>query len=168
MNSFFSAISNVLNSPQDQSVRQAAVLQGQSLATTINGMEGQAEQMRSSIDNQISAMAPQINTLTNQIGQLNLQIALLTGGGQSASAAVGLTDQRSQAIASLSQLVGIQTNTQPDGTINVSVGGSILVNEGTAQQVNVVSSVNRGMTISTIQVAGTGARWPRPPGSSWG
>ena len=157
LNSFFSAISDMLNSPQDQSVRQTAVLQGQSLATTINSMEGQAEQMRSSIDSQISAMAPQINTLTSQIAQLNLQIALLTSGGQSASAAVGLTDQRNQAIASLSQLVGIKTNTQPDGTINVTIGGNILVNEGNAQQVDVASSANRGMTISTLQFAGTGA-----------
>jgi flagellar hook-associated protein 1 FlgK len=157
MNTFFSAISNVLNSPQDQSVRQTAVLQGQSLASTINSMEGQAEQMRSSIDSQISAIAPQINTLTSQVANLNVQIALLTGGGQSASAAVGLTDQRNQAIASLSQLVGVQTNTQPDGAINISVGGNILVNESNATQVNVTSSSNRGMTISTLQVAGTNA-----------
>lgn len=157
MNSFFSAISNVLNSPQDQSVRQTAVAQGQSLASTINGMEGQAEQLRSAVDNQISAMAPQINTLTNQIAQLNLQIALLSGGGQSASAAVGLTDQRNSAIASLSQLVNLQTNTQADGSINIAVGGNILVNEGVAEQVDVSSSTNRGMTISTIQVASTGA-----------
>ena len=104
MNSFFSAIANVLNSPQDPSVRQSAVLQGQSLATTINSMASQTEQLRSSIDSQISGMADSINTLTSQIAQLNVQIAQLTGGGQSASAAVGLTDQRNQAISSLSTI----------------------------------------------------------------
>lgn len=155
LNSFFSAVSNVLNSPQDQSVRQSAVLQGQSLVSTINSMEGQTEQLRSSVDNQISAIAPQINTLTNQIAGLNIQIAEMTGGGQSASAAVGLTDQRNQALSSLSQLLGIQANTQPDGSISVSIGGNILVNEGTATQVSVASSSNRGMTISAIQMAGT-------------
>ena len=118
-------------------------------------MEGQTEQLRSSVDSQISAIAPQINTLTNQIAGLNIQIAEMTGGGQSASAAVGLTDQRNQAISSLSQLLGIQANTQPDGSINVSIGGNILVNEGTATQVSVASSSNRGMTISAIQMAGT-------------
>ncbi len=157
MNSFFSSIANVLNSPQDPSVRQAAVLQGQSLANTIQSMASQTEQLRSSVDSQINSMAGDINTLTSQIAKLNIQISQTTGGGQSASEAVGLTDQRNQAIGSLSKLIGIQVNTEPDGSMDINVGGSNLVNEGTAQKVNVSYSTDRGMTISTISVNGTNA-----------
>ena len=157
MNSFFSSIANVLNSPQDPSVRQAAVLQGQSLANTIQSMSSQTEQLRTSVDGQINAMAGNINTLTSQIAQLNIQISQTTGGGQSANAAVGLTDQRNQAISSLSKLINIQANTEPDGTIAINLGGSELVNEGTAQQINVSYSTDRGMTISNLTVNGTNA-----------
>ena len=157
MNSFFSSIANVLNSPQDPSVRQAAVLQGQSLANTIQSMSSQTEQLRSTVDGQINGMAGNINSLTSQIAQLNIQIAQTTGGGQSASAAVGLTDQRNQAISSLSKLIGIQVNTEPDGTIAINLGGSNLVNEGAAQQVNVSYSTDRGMNISTLSINGTNA-----------
>ena len=81
MNQFFSSISDVLNQPGDESVLQSAVLQGQSLAQTINSMANQTVQLRSSIDGQVSGMAPDINGLTSQIAQLNTQIAAVTGGG---------------------------------------------------------------------------------------
>ena len=82
MNQFFNSISDVLNQPGDESVLQSAVLQGQSLAQTINSMANQTVQLRSSIDGQISSLAPQINSLTSQIAQLNTQIAEVTGGGR--------------------------------------------------------------------------------------
>jgi flagellar hook-associated protein 1 len=157
MNSFFSAIANVLNSPQDQSIRQTAVLQGQSLASTINNMATQTVQLRSSVDGQIAGMVPDINTLTSQIAQLNIKISQITGGGQSNGAAVGLTDQRNQAVASLSKLLSVQVNPQADGTINIDLGGSNLVNEGTAKKIDASYSSDRGMTITTLQVDGTNA-----------
>src|SRR5208337_1714276 len=70
MNQFFNSISAVLNQPGNESAYQSAVLQGQSLAQSINGMANQTVQLRSSIDAQISGMAPEINSLTNQIAQL--------------------------------------------------------------------------------------------------
>jgi flagellar hook-associated protein 1 FlgK len=157
MNQFFSAISNVLNQPESQSVRQSAVLQGQSLTQSINSMANQTMQLRSSIDDQISGMAPDINRLTSQIAQLNTQISNVTGGGQSASTANGLSDQRNQAISDLSQLIGIQVNPQPDGTDSIYVGGNFLVDEGAAQQVGVTHSTDRGITISTLQIEGNNA-----------
>ena len=155
MNQFFGAISNVLNQPGDESVMQSAVLQGQALAQSINSMADQTQQLRSSIDSQISGMAPDINRLTSQIAQLNTEIAEVTGGGSSFSSANGLTDQRNQALSELSQLVNIQVNTQPDGSVSVYNGGNYLVDEGTAQQVDVAQSTDPGMMVSTLQIEGT-------------
>ena len=157
MNQFFNSISDVLNQPGNESVQQSAVLQGQSLAQTINSMANQTVQLRSSIDDQISGLAPQINSLTNQIAQLNTQIAQVTGGGQSPSDANGLSDQRNQALTSLSQLIGIQVNIQPDGSVSVYNGGNYLVDEGTSQQVDVADSENRGITVSTLEIQGSNA-----------
>jgi flagellar hook-associated protein 1 FlgK len=157
MNQFFSSISDVLNQPGDESVLQSAVLQGQALAQTINNMADQTVQLRSSIDDQISSLAPEINGLTSQIAQLNTQIATVTSGGTSASTANGLADQRNEAVSNLSQLIGIQVNTQQDGSLTISSGGSNLVDEGSAEQVDVAHSSNRGITISTLQVEETNA-----------
>jgi flagellar hook-associated protein 1 len=157
MNQFFSSISNVLNDPQDESVRQAAVLQGQSLAQTINSMANQTVQARQTIDSQISGMAPQINTLTSAIANLNTQIEEVTGGGSSPSSANGLSDQRNQDINQLSQLVGIQVDPQADGSVSIYNGGNYLVNEGTAAQVYVSNSTNQGITVSTLDLQGINA-----------
>jgi flagellar hook-associated protein 1 FlgK len=157
MNQFFSSISDVLNQPGDESVLQSAVLQGQTLAQTINSMANQTVQLRSSIDGQISGMAADINNLTSQIAQLNTQIATVTGGGQSASTANGLADQRNEAISNLSQLIGIQVSTQPDGSVSIYNGGSYLVDEGSAQQVDAAYSTDRGITVSTLQIEGSNA-----------
>jgi len=155
MNQFFSSIANVLNQPSSPSVRQAAVLQGQALAQTINGMANQTVQQRSSIDDQISSMAAQINGLTNQIAQLNTQIADVTGGLQSASTANGLTDQRNQAVNTLSQLINVQVTTEKNGSISIFSGNNNLVAEGSAQQIVVAHSADRGITVSTLEVEGT-------------
>jgi flagellar hook-associated protein 1 FlgK len=155
MNQFFGSISNVLNQPGNESAYQSAVLQGQSLTQTINSMADQTVQLRSSIDDQVSALAPTINNLTSQIAQLNLQMAQVTGGGQSPSDANGLADQRNQALSSLSQLIGIQVTTQPDGSVAVYNGGNYLVYEGSSQAVDVVHSANRGITVSNLQIEGS-------------
>ena len=154
MNQFFNSISDVLNQPGNESVMQSAVLQGQTLAQTINSMANQTAQLRTSTDSQVSALAPQINSLTSQIAKLNIQISEMTGGGQSPSDANGLSDQRNQAINSLSQLIGIQVNTQPDGSVSIYNGGNYLVDEGFSQQVDVAESANRGIEVSTLQIAG--------------
>ena len=56
MNSFFSAISDVLNQPGDESVMQSAVLQGQSLTQMISSMSTQTQQLQSTIDSQIAGL----------------------------------------------------------------------------------------------------------------
>ena len=148
MNQFFNSISDVLNQPGNESVMQSAVLQGQTLAQTINSMANQTVQLRTSIDSQISALAPQINSLTSQIAKLNMQISEITGGGQSPSDANGLSDQRNQAISSLSQLIGIQVNTQPDGSVSIYNGGNYLVDEGflaTGRRGRIDQSRDRGL-----------------------
>jgi len=154
MNQFFSSISNVLNQPDSASVRQLAVLQGQSLAQSINSMSSQTVQLRSSLDDQVSSMAADINRLTGQIAKLNKQIAEVTGGGQLASDAVGLADQRNQAVSDLSKLMSVQVNTQTDGSLSISISGSYLVDGGTSRQIKVVYSTDRDQPVSTLLVAG--------------
>ncbi len=154
MNQFFNSISDILNQPGNQSVYQSAVLQGQTLAQTINSMANQTVQLRSSIDQQVSGLAPQINSLTGQIAKLNGEITQVTGGGQSPSDANGLSDQRNQALTKLSQLIGIQVNIQPDGSVSVYNGGNYLVDANTSQPVEVATSENRGINVSTLQIEG--------------
>ena len=162
MNQFFNSIAAVMNQPDSQSVRQSAVLQGQSLAQSINNMASQTVQLRSSLDGQISGMASQINGLTSQIASLNTQISAVTDGGKSSSDANG-TDRPAEPgrIRPLATLVGIQVIPQADGTVSIFNGGNYLVNGGLSQQVDVDQLNQSGNHDLHAPVAGN----QRPPAS---
>ncbi len=155
LQSFFSSIANVLNQPEDSTVRNQAVLTGQALAGTFNSLDAQVNQLRSNLNTQVVSDAGSINSLLTQVNSLNTQIATLTGGNNSPSAAVGLTDERNTALSSLSQLMNINVTEQPDGTMTVYSGGQYLVNEGIVQQVQVDNSTNRGQQVANIALAGS-------------
>jgi flagellar hook-associated protein 1 len=155
MNSFFSSISEILNQPEDASVRNLAMLQGDSLAQNINRLATRTGQVRADINSRIQNMAGDINRLTEEIRGLNVQIANAEGGNISKSDAVGLRDQRNQALEDLAKLIDIRTVEQPSGTVTVYNGGDYLVYEGMAQQVNVKLTKDRGLSVAGIQIAST-------------
>jgi flagellar hook-associated protein 1 FlgK len=155
LSSFFSSIANVLNQPEDSTVRNQAVLNGQALAGTFNSLNAQVDQLRSNLNTQVVSDAGTVNSLLTQINSLNTQIATLTGGNNLPSAAVGLTDARNSALSSLSQLMNINVQEQPDGTMTVYSGGQYLVNEGVVRQVQVDNSTNRGQQVANLALAGS-------------
>ncbi|HEX7448816.1 MAG TPA: flagellar hook-associated protein FlgK [Pirellulales bacterium] len=157
MNDFFSSIANILNQPESVSARSLAVLKGQALTGAVNNLYTRVSQERSDINNQVVSMTSQINSLTTQIAQLNTQITTTEGGDPSHSQAVGLRDQRNQALTQLSNLIGITVQEQPSGADNVYVGGDYLVFEGTSQQVETVYQTDRGLSIAGINIVSTNA-----------
>jgi flagellar hook-associated protein 1 len=118
-------------SPTDSATQLGALTSFQSLATQISSLATQIQGLRSQADQQVSSAADQANTLIKQIYQLNQQARQDTISGSTDSATF---DQRDQAVASLAAIVGIRTQTQPDGTINVSTDdGTSLVGTTYAQ-----------------------------------
>ena len=159
MTSFFSSISQVLNNPADQTVRQLAVSNGQTVATTFNQLASGATQLRSSLNTQVENDATSVNNLLTQIGSLNLQIVQLQGGtggaGAAGNQAVGLTDQRNEDLTNLSQLINITTQQQSDGTVSVYNSGQFLVDEGEVRPVAVVTSNNDGLQVANLSLKGS-------------
>ncbi len=123
-------------------MRGLAVQSGQTLAQNINQLAGQVTSMQTDLNSQITSQAGQINQLVGQIQQLNVQIAAFQGGVQSSSDAVGLVDQRQQALTSLSQIVNINVQQQASGEDAVYVGGDYLVFDGTTRQVAATTTLN--------------------------
>ena len=81
-------------------------------------------------------LTTEINTLTEQIRKLNVQIVALEGGNAdrqprpAACAASG-----SVALKRLAEIADIKVNENAVGAVNVSVGGELLVFEGTRREV---------------------------------
>jgi len=163
MNNFFASISEILNQPENVSVRNLAVLQGVTLTQDINRMAARTQELRADVNNRIENMASDINRLLEEIRQLNVRIAETEGGDVSASDAVGLRDQRLRALEDLAKLIDIRAIEQPSGGVTVYRGGDFLVFEGTKREVEVVLDTDRGMTVADIHLADTDA--PLDPAS---
>jgi flagellar hook-associated protein 1 len=155
MTSFFNSISQIMNQPEDASVRNQAVQQGLTLTQNINDTSGRVESLRKDLNDQVFTMADNINSLVEDIRAMNVRISETEGGAVSKSDAVGLRDQRNNDLESLSQLINIQTSEQSDGTISVYSGGNYLVFGGTARLVGVVLDSDRGLAAANIHLLET-------------
>jgi flagellar hook-associated protein 1 FlgK len=155
LNNFFGSIHEVLNQPESESIRNLAVLQGQTLATDISRLSSRTIDLRRRVNDRVRAVADEINQLTEEIRRLNVQIAETEGGDVSKSDAVGLRDQRGVALDRLAELIDIRMDEQPSGTVNVSINGTFLVFDGIRTEVEVSQSSDRGLATYALQFKGT-------------
>lgn len=155
MNSFFASISDILNQPESVSVRNLAVLQGQTLAGDIKRMAARAVEVRDDVNDRIEDMGERINRLTEEIQTLNIRIAEAEGGDVSSSDAVGLRDQRLNALEDLASLISIRVQEQPSGGVTVYCGGEFLVYEGTRREVEVVFESRDGIAAAGVNLKET-------------
>jgi flagellar hook-associated protein FlgK len=94
-----------------------------------------------SLDQDVSGVASQVNSLTSAIAQLNLQIQSTSPDSDAGT----LEDQRQTDISSLSQLIGInQVKTENNGLAITTTSGQVLVDEG--QNFEMTTGMVNGVT----------------------
>jgi flagellar hook-associated protein 1 len=136
---FFSGLQSVANDPSTTSTRQTAVNSAQSLADQINTASDTYDQLRQSVNTQLTSSVSQINTYTSQIATLNNQIAVASAQGQPPNQ---LLDARDLAVTNLSALVGVQVTTT-NNQYNVTFGtGQPLVVGGSSYQLQTATSTS--------------------------
>ena len=120
----FNDFQAVATSPTSISARQALISQAQTLASTFNQIDSQLSATRTSLNTSLNNDVTSANTLLTGIAQLNGQIATAEFSGGTPN---DLLDQRQQDLQNLAQLTNIQTSTQTNGAVDVSIGGQTLV-----------------------------------------
>lgn len=155
LNKFFASVAEILNQPEDASIRNLAVLAGNQFAEQVRGVARRVQSLRAGLNQRVCDMAARINKLTEEIRSLNIKIAEAEGGDVSRSDAVGLRDQRMVALENLAKLIDIRVEQQPSGEVVVYSGGDFLVSEGIRREVEVVMDADRGLAAAEIQLAET-------------
>ncbi|MCA9247289.1 MAG: flagellar hook-associated protein FlgK [Planctomycetales bacterium] len=155
LNNFFNSVSEVLNQPESVTVRNLAVLQGDTLARDIQQIHRRAVEIRNHLNGEIENISGDINRLTKEIAELNFRIAETEGGGSSSSDAVGLRDQRLEALSELSEIIEIRALEQPDGTVSVYAEGDFLVLGRDRREVGITSVDGDGLVTSEIRIVAT-------------
>ena len=162
LQNYYNAWSAVADNPTSAGARQALLGDATALAQNLNTTSTQLNNLDSDANTRITTDVQQINSVSTQIAALNQQIVGSAGTGQSPNA---LLDQRDQLVSGLSQLAGVTTTSNSDGSINVFVGnGQPLVlgtttyslttapNQFNASQLEVANS--NGNTISSSITSG--------------
>lgn len=161
---FFNSLNDVLNQPEDPSVRSLAVLNGDSLAAQIQYLDSQVGDLREMTNDQIINAVADVNKLVKEVADLNVQIVEMELGGAMVSEAVGLRDKRDVALEELAKLVNVNVEEQATGAVNVFVGGEYLVFDGDYQLVTTVPLVDRGSAAVELRLSKSDALLPATSG----
>jgi flagellar hook-associated protein 1 FlgK len=141
LSDFTASMSDVLNQPEDVSVRNLAMLKGQTLSSDINQLTNRIDEVRTGLSSQISSAVNDINRLSRQIAGLNVKIAVAEAGDHIKNVAVGLRDQRGVALKDLAKLVDINVQEQPDGGVAIYTGGGFLVYADQARTIELSQTI---------------------------
>ena len=164
LQTYYSGWSAVADDPTSSSAREALLGDASALAANLNSTSSQLQEMNSDVNTRITADVNQINSISTQISSLNTQIEQRTGSGQAPNQ---LLDQRDELVSNLSQLAGVTTTSNSDGSINVYLGNgqplvldqntyqlSTVPNEFNASQLEVASTASDGASISSSITSG--------------
>jgi flagellar hook-associated protein 1 FlgK len=155
LSNFFNSIQEVANQPESTASRSLAIRTGETLTRNINLLANRTGQVRADLNDRVENAVDDINRLVEEIRVLNIRIAEAEGGDTSRSDAVGLRDQRQNALTHLSQLIDVQAFEQPTGAVSVFTGGEYLVLDGVARFVKAHASTDRGLTVYDLRLEAT-------------
>ncbi len=131
---FFNSISQLSTDPTNAASREAVITAAQNLAVAFNQTSSSLTSNQLSLNQSVSQTVDQINTLTQQIAQINVQVGQMQQLGQDPG---GLEDQENQLINQLSQLTSVSETQTPQGLTLTTGNGTPLVvaNQSYALQV---------------------------------
>jgi flagellar hook-associated protein 1 len=122
---FFNSISQLSTDPASTPDRQAVLTAAQNLASAFNSTEQNLDSIQSGLNQTVQQNVTQINSLTQQIAQLNVQVGQMQRLGQDPGS---LGDQETQLIQQLSQLTTVnQIQTENGLTLTTGNGTPLVV-----------------------------------------
>lgn len=125
---FWNAWQNLANYPENLSARTQVIEYGKLIAEGLSTKFQGTRDLETQIGLKLKEMVDNINRLSAQIAELNLQITAKESGGKTAN---DLRDQRDRLVGELSQLANIQYFETKEGAYNIILGkGFNLVNAG--------------------------------------
>ena len=155
ISNFFNSVDEVLKTPESIAIRNLAVQSGKTLSTAVNTLDRRVRTVYDGFAQDVDGLTSEINTLSEKVRRLNLEIAALEGGGTSKTEAGGLRSERHVALKRLAEIVDIRVTERETGVVNVLVGGEFLVFEGTRQEVRTNFSSDNGLLTATVEFSET-------------
>ena len=158
---FWGAFGDAANRPADNATRSVLLARGEIVASTVRGMSGQLSSVWDTGKAQLGALVSEINEAAKTVAQLNQAVVASNINAQPANE---LANQRDRAVMKLAELTGATTANRTDGSVDVLVGGSMLVTGNVARQLQqptgatTMSAAQAGTTVDVRWADGAAAK----------
>jgi flagellar hook-associated protein 1 FlgK len=152
LSNLFNAFQSLSTQPANLAQRQATVQSAQQVAGQFNSVSSGLAALRTNLNTSIGNDVTSSNQDLAQIASLNQQIIYAQNTGGTAN---DLVDLRQQTIEDLSGKVNLTTAAQPDGALNVSIGGVTMVSGGAVQDNLQTFDAGGGQILVQAKNAGT-------------
>lgn len=124
MDQFWEAWQDLAANPESESVRAVVAERGSAMADAFQDTFQQLTELRAEVNTSIQVKVDEVNSISQQLADLNQQILSITIAGQQPN---DLMDKRDLLIDQLSQIVDIRTAVDENGLVAVQLGGRPLV-----------------------------------------
>ncbi len=124
LDAFYSAWSDLAARPTAGGVQGAVQQAGQRLATQLNRVAGQLDDLQTETRARLGSAVDEVNEIAQAVADLNRQITAQESGGQTANT---LRDTRDAKLDRLVELTGATVVPQANGSVSVLMGGLSLV-----------------------------------------
>jgi len=121
VNDMLNAFSDVASAPTDLTARTVALTRIDETARRMRGASQSLDDLQSGVTQSLAEKVSAVNTLAQNIADVNAQIARVTGNGQPPN---DLLDKRDQLIRNINRYVQTSSIPADDGTLGIYIGGS--------------------------------------------
>ena len=128
LNDFWDSWSDLANNPENGAARANVREQGEAICDAFRTLYQNLKDLQEKIDEEIETDVDHLNSIINQIADLNKEIEKVELGGR--AHANDLRDKRDLLLDELSELTGFEYGEMKDGTIRIGVHGQLLVSKG--------------------------------------
>ncbi|WP_147105525.1 flagellar hook-associated protein FlgK [Nesterenkonia populi] len=139
LSEYWQSWEEVAAEPGGQPPAAVLIANGQAAADRLNRMHGELTSQYSSQYSVLTSHVDEVNSAAASVAELNRQISTQQAAGGSANE---LMDQRDQLTTRIAELTGAEVRTSPNGTADVLIGGTALV-EGSSSRSLEVSGTGR-------------------------
>ncbi|ODT75457.1 MAG: flagellar hook-associated protein FlgK [Pelagibacterium sp. SCN 64-44] len=112
--SFRNSLQALATSPDDYSTRATAVAEAQAMAQRLNELSNTVQNLRQETETRISGNVTNVNAMLISLNEVNQRMLDL---GMTDTARAALFDQRDRLVASVAEVIDVQANYRPDGTV---------------------------------------------------
>lgn len=134
LDQFWNSWSDLSANPGSLAARAVVQQRGRQLGQLFNEYDTQLTTVRNSTLERLDNTVERINALATQVAELNVRVVGAEAGGNTAN---DLRDMRDLKLDELSKIAGTRVVPQPNGSVSVLIGNSMLVEGDTATPLSV-------------------------------